>query len=607
MKHIRRIFALLLSMSMLLGFVSVARAEENVAAKPGSTQYTEVNGQVILQVKLDNNSSEAILVTGATPNARSVFAFLEVLPEAGSTGVTVLANTEKWVTVKGTIKQALPESINEGFSLNYSGTNTASSVQVKGYTVNVESIGAGSSGGDVDTGAGEGQTPEATPDPEAKLRLSPVDANGLLVPAPEGDYGEAISVRIPLLCQRSSVYDLKITPALSNDIEKFPFDIEAVDYMLTYPNSLQPGNIVEFTYNFRLSKKATTGVKQVDFNLSYRTGGDTWSGGANAGKLETATISIFVNVKKGLAPSAGDGEGAGSTPKLIVESYSISSDKIYAGETFDVTVTLRNTSSSEDIQNLQIGFKDTQEVAKLVPASGGSNTLYIKKIAKGDSVTEVISLQTAPDTEAKAYTLGLDFSYEGASDNKAYTAGETIAIPILQKIRVKFDDPTIYDSEAWVGQSCGMYVRMYNMGKSSLYNCMIEVEGEGLEMEETYFGGNISSGSTMSADFSVIPSVAGEIQGEVVITYEDVYGEPSEERLPFTLMVNEEVTFDDPMMGMEGMEGMDGMEVYGPGMEGSGGGMPWWGWALCGLGVVALGVGGLMIYRKKRARHLEDV
>lgn len=604
MKHIRRIFALLLSMSMLLGFVSVARAEENVAATPGSTQYTEVNGQVILQVKLDNNSSEAILVTGATPNARSVFAFLEVLPEADSTGVTVLANTEKWVTVKGTIKQALPESINEGFSLNYSGTNTASSVQVKGYTVNVESIGAGSSGGDVDTGAGEGQTPESTPDPEAKLRLSPVDANGLLVPAPEGDYGEAISVRIPLLCQRSSVYDLKITPALSNDIEKFPFDIEAVDYMLTYPNSLQPGNIVEFTYNFRLSKKATTGVKQVDFNLSYRTGGDTWSGGANAGKLETATISIFVNVKKGLAPSTGDGEGAGSTPKLIVESYSISSDKIYAGETFDVTVTLRNTSSSEDIQNLQIGFKDTQEVAKLVPASGGSNTLYIKKIAKGDSVTEVISLQTAPDTEAKAYTLGLDFSYEGASDNKAYTAGETIAIPILQKIRVKFDDPTIYDSEAWVGQSCGMYVRMYNMGKSSLYNCMIEVEGEGLEMEETYFGGNISSGSTMSADFSVIPSVAGEIQGEVVITYEDVYGEPSEERLPFTLMVNEEVTFDDPMMGMEGM---DGMEVYGPGMEESGGGMPWWSWVLCGLGVVALGVGGLMIYRKKRARHLEDV
>lgn len=589
MKHIRRMLALLLSMSMLLGFVSVARAEGTLEASCSGAVFTENEGTVAFNIQVSNKTSEKITVLSVAPTVDGLFAGVTL----GKT-VEIDVNGSQLIPATGILRPGADKNANKTLTVYATSDSGPKIATCNDYSVLITSV----------TTPQSTPAPESTPDPEAKLRLSPVDANGLLVPAPEGDYGEAISVRIPLLCQRSSVYDLKITPALSNDIEKFPFDIEAVDYMLTYPNSLQPGNIVEFTYNFRLSKKATTGVKQVDFNLSYRTGGDTWSGGANAGKLETATISIFVNVKKGLAPSTGDGEGAGSTPKLIVESYSISSDKIYAGETFDVTVTLRNTSSSEDIQNLQIGFKDTQEVAKLVPASGGSNTLYIKKIAKGDSVTEVISLQTAPDTEAKAYTLGLDFSYEGASDNKAYTAGETIAIPILQKIRVKFDDPTIYDSEAWVGQSCGMYVRMYNMGKSSLYNCMIEVEGEGLEMEETYFGGNISSGSTMSADFSVIPSVAGEIQGEVVITYEDVYGEPSEERLPFTLMVNEEVTFDDPMMGMEGM---DGMEVYGPGMEESGGGMPWWGWVLCGLGVVALGVGGLMIYRKKRARHLEDV
>lgn len=596
MKHIRRMLALLLSMSMLLGFVSVARADNFLKITSShDIVFTETQGSVNIYLQVENNHpTQRITIDSVVPQSDSVLAATKLTDS--NTGIDIEPGKSAGIAITGTLKNGVVPTTHEkqGIILYYSlADGNTDKKEYNGLKILKQSP-------EVEPTI----APESTPDPEAKLRLSPVDANGLLVPAPEGDYGEAISVRIPLLCQRSSVYDLKITPVLSNDIEKFPFDIEAVDYMLTYPNSLQPGNIVEFTYNFRLSKKATTGVKQVDFNLSYRTGGDTWSGGANAGKLETATISIFVNVKKGLAPSAGDGEGAGSTPKLIVESYSISSDKIYAGETFDVTVTLRNTSSSEDIQNLQIGFKDTQEVAKLVPASGGSNTLYIKKIAKGDSVTEVISLQTAPDTEAKAYTLGLDFSYEGASDNKAYTAGETIAIPILQKIRVKFDDPTIYDSEAWVGQSCGMYVRMYNMGKSSLYNCMIEVEGEGLEMEETYFGGNISSGSTMSADFSVIPSVAGEIQGEVVITYEDVYGEPSEERLPFTLMVNEEVIFDDPMMGMEGM---DGMEVYGPGMEESGGGMPWWGWVLCGLGVVALGVGGLMIYRKKRARHLEDV
>ncbi|MEE0766767.1 MAG: hypothetical protein UIK34_04335, partial [Christensenellales bacterium] len=159
MKHIRRMLALLLSMSMLLGFVSVARAVDNeLTVKANNSTFTEVNGQVTL----------------------------------------------------------LFESVNDYKIDSQAGTNN----------------GGNTSGGQTGE-SGDQTTPESTPDPEAKLRLSPVDANGPLVPAPEGDYGEAISVRIPLLCQRSSVYDLKITPALSNDIEKFPFDIEAVDYMLT--------------------------------------------------------------------------------------------------------------------------------------------------------------------------------------------------------------------------------------------------------------------------------------------------------------------------------------------------------------------------------------
>ena len=73
----------------------------------------------------------------------------------------------------------------------------------------------------------------------------------------------------------------------------------------------------------------------------------------------------------------------------------------------------------------------------------------------------------------------------------------------------------------WVGQSCALYFALYNMGKAPIYNCMVDVEGEGLAMEETYFGGTVAAGSTMRADFSIIPSVGGDIAGEIVITYED--------------------------------------------------------------------------------------
>ena len=372
---------------------------------------------------------------------------------------------------------------------------------------------------------------------------------------------------------------------LSTDIEKFPFDIDLVDYNLSYPNSLYAGAVVEFNYTWRLSKKATVGVKQVDFNVTYRN---------EDGDLKTGTVSLFVNVRKGLSAST-DKDATASVPKLIIESYKLSSDKIYAGETFNLEFTVKNTSSETGLQNIQIHIKDAAETATIVPASGGSNTLYISKIAKGESSAQKVALQTAPDAAAKAYTLSVDFSYESADTNAAHTANETIAVPILQKIRLKCDEPTVYDEVSYIDSSTSMSVKMYNMGRSSVYNCAVDVEGEGLKLEESYFGGTLTAGSTLAADISVIPSVAGDISGNIVISYEDVYGEPGEEKLPFTLHV------EDPNAGME----EDMVSVVEPEPEPSKG-LPWWGWA---LGAGALGGGGFFGWKKlkkRRERSLED-
>ncbi|MBQ2985052.1 MAG: hypothetical protein IJD61_01385, partial [Clostridia bacterium] len=358
-----------------------------------------------------------------------------------------------------------------------------------------------------------------------------------------------------------------------------------VDYTLCYPSSMNAGQVIEFMYPLRLSKKATVGVKQVDFTVTYRNG---------EGELKSGTVSLFVNVRKGLTATSED--ATSSVPRLIIESYSLSSDKIYAGETFDLNFDIRNTSSSENIQNIQIRVKDSGTTATIVPANGGSNSLYVSKISKGESSSQKVSLQTAPDAEAKAYTLSLEFTYEAASTNAAHTTTETISIPILQKIRLKCDDPVIYDDMGWVGSGCSMYVRMYNMGRSSVYNCMVDVEGQGLKMEESYFGGTLAPGSTLSADFSVIPSEAGDIQGTIVISYEDVYGEPGEERLPFTLYV------EDPAAMMPDPMEEDMMMEPEPEKKG----LPWWGWA---IGAGALGGGGTVgvkALRRRRERMLEE-
>jgi len=596
----KRVITIILAMAMALSVCSVAYAENGDDSKPTITipkekptsnnfitasadnrVFQENAGSVNMTINIVNSSDKYdVILAAIQPSGGCIISASgnDTIPKNSTKAVNITATLASSGNTAGTLTLI--------FNVPYGDSNNPSYELVTAVCDDFSIVRAPS--------ATEAPKKE---DSEFRIRTSSVDSNGVCVLTPSGDYGDQLEVRLPLTCTNGYVYDLKVTPVLSNDIEKFPFDIDLVDYTLSYPGSIGRGQVVEFLYHLRLSKKATVGVKQVDFNVTYRN---------DEGDLKSGTVSLFVNVRKGLSPTS-DKDTTTSVPKLIIESYKLSSDKIYAGETFDLEFTIKNTSDSTNLQNVQIHIKDAGETATIVPASGGSNTLYISKIGKGQSSSQKVSLQTAPDATAKAYTLNVDFSYESASTNAAHTANETIAVPILQKIRLKCDEPTVYDDVAYLDSSTSMSIKMYNMGRSSVYNCIVDVEGNGLKLEESYFGGTLSAGSTLAADISVIPSEAGDIQGTVVISYEDVYGEPGEERLPFTLHV------EDPNAGMENMEGMEGMGGEGmeggmtdPGMEGGSKGFPWWGWV---IGAGALGGGGFFGFKKlkkRRARSLED-
>ncbi len=596
----KRVITIILAMAMALSVCSVAYAENGDDSKPTITipkekptsnnfitasadnrVFQENAGSVNMTINIKNDSTNYdVILAAIQPSGGCII--------SASGNDTIPKNSTKAVNITATLASSGNTAgiLTLIFNVPYGDSSNPSYGLVTAVCDDFSIVRAPS--------ATEAPKKE---DSEFRIRTSSVDSNGVCVLTPSGDYGDQLEVRLPLTCTNGYVYDLKVTPVLSNDIEKFPFDIDLVDYTLSYPGSIGRGQVVEFLYHLRLSKKATVGVKQVDFNVTYRN---------DEGDLKSGTVSLFVNVRKGLSPTS-DKDTTTSVPKLIIESYKLSSDKIYAGETFDLEFTIKNTSDSTNLQNVQIHIKDAGETATIVPASGGSNTLYISKIGKGQSSSQKVSLQTAPDATAKAYTLNVDFSYESASTNAAHTANETIAVPILQKIRLKCDAPTVYDDVSYLDSSTSMSIKMYNMGRSSIYNCIVDVEGNGLKLEESYFGGTLSAGSTLAADISVIPSEAGDIQGTVVISYEDVYGEPGEERLPFTLHV------EDPNAGMENMEGMEGMGGEGmeggmtdPGMEGGSKGFPWWGWV---IGAGALGGGGFFGFKKlkkRRARSLED-
>lgn len=504
------------------------------------------------------------------------------------------------VVLKGMFKGTISESAIEQFTFNFtynkhldpeSSEECSCSVEKKfAYTVT------------------QTQQPQTSPEPgkaTAAFRLSSFDANGLIVPTAAGKNGGKVQVRLPLLCVDGPVSNIKAVPKLSTSLDEFPFAIEQVDYTIGYNGMIGVNQIIEFQFNLRFADKVTAGVKKVDFTITYDRG---WAS-ATGDSSESCDISLYVNVTRGYeaAGSEPGGETTAALPKIVVDSYSFSSDKIYAGEDFDLTFTVRNTSNEEETKSILVTVTNNAETGKLTPASG-SNTLYIDKLGKGESKTMTMSIATAPDTEAKAYEIKLEFDYEGTKTRPATLSNgqssASIPVTIMQKIRLKIEDPTI-DGEPMEGESVPVYFSMYNMGRSSIYNCMVTVEGDGLSMEESFFQGTVAAGSTMRADFSLITATPGQIDGEIVITYEDSLEEKMEERLPLSLYVSE--AYNPDMYPGEGdpngmIDTMGGMED-----PSASGGIPVWVWIVGGVVAAAAVVAVIIILKKKRARALEDV
>ena len=343
-----------------------------------------------------------------------------------------------------------------------------------------------------------------------------------------------------------------------------------------------------FRFRLQLQPNAAAGQKWLQFRVYYTTEDGAFYN----------DVDIWFTVSEGATPTEAPISGGGTSfkgkPRILIDSYAFDTDRVYAGDTFTLGIVIRNTSQREAVNNLEILF--ASDTGAITPVSGGSNCIYIPTLEKNSSVRETISFQVAPDAEPKAHSLTLDMTYDGTKNKQEFSARSTITVPVLQKLRTRIEQPIIYD-EALVGGSCNMCVQMFNLGKATLYNCLVTVIGEGLSLEETYYGGNLASGGTLRADLVLLPSVAGEIDANVEISYEDAYGTPYIERAPFHLSV-----FDDTMF-MNVVTGGDVFMEFPAEPEAPG--VAWYVWAGAGTAAAAL-ITLLSVRAAKKKRRSED-
>ncbi len=270
-----------------------------------------------------------------------------------------------------------------------------------------------------------------------------------------------------------------------------------------------------------------------------------------AGVMYTDSFTVYVTISDGTSSAATTGDTTSTRPrpepKVIIENYTLSEDTIMAGDSFDIDVSLFNTQNRYDVYNVLVTYAG--ETADIMPA-GTSNAVYIDKIESEESEDITLHLKARADAEEKAYKVVLSIGYEN-SQRTAYTVTEEIYVEVKQPIRLEYDAPDIPDSVN-AGDSIPIAMQVMNKGKSTLYNVQVTLDLKGAIPDASAYLGNLESGtadtaeiyafiSTLNMDDSSSDEMYGYTSGQMVITYEDAYGNPFEETIPVETVIEKPI------------------------------------------------------------------
>ena len=246
-----------------------------------------------------------------------------------------------------------------------------------------------------------------------------------------------------------------------------------------------------------------------------------------------------------------------ATPYVIVSNYNYGGI-VTAGDTFTLSLTFYNTSRNIDVSNMMI----TVTMPEALMLTSSSNTFYVDQLDSEATVTETMQVTAKANAAPQSHNIDVSMKYQYVDDHlvsrRDNTTQETISIPIIQVDRFQVTGVEV-SQEIYLNEESYLTVNFVNKGRSDVYNLSAEITGDIQNPGQQQNLGNLTSGSTGTADFYITPNAEGVCSGEVKITYEDTNMEEK------TATILWSTTVTDPMAGMDmGMGIGPGMDV--PGM-----------------------------------------
>lgn len=391
---------------------------------------------------------------------------------------------------------------------------------------------------------------------------------------PEGTYPQVMNYSVRLRNRKQKVYDVRVRMETtlgeqkaivthqgisSSNSTDFPFEISEANYDQSF-ESLEPEEVVEVPYSMAIKRVTTSAYYPISYTVTYRL--------SPTGELyqEKYTYMVKINnpvmddpdAEKEKESSTEWNANTAEKARLIVDSYRMEPEKVYAGDTFSLVVDLKNASEGIPATNILLTFESetTEDKSAIFSTDNGANSVVINSLPAG-ATEQIRMVYTAKaGTNQGSYKITIKEKY----DSPEYKNAEeevSIDVPVYQYARLSTSSFEVMPASLEVGSESNVMFGINNTGKVTLYNVSVNFRADSIKENNAYIG-NINPGSSGNVDVMLSAIAPTADDGTVVaeISYEDEYGTVSTVEKTFELFVTEPVSdmdmedmYDPSMMG----------------------------------------------------------
>lgn len=236
----------------------------------------------------------------------------------------------------------------------------------------------------------------------------------------------------------------------------------------------------------------------------------------------------------------------GATPWVIINKYTLSDEKILAGNTVTLSLDIENTNQ-RPVKNVKISLgvikiESTSSSGSSTTTGGtvfspvnSSNSFYVESIPGKTALQKDVDLYVDPNAAAKTYIVPVTIKYEDFK-GKTLECEELVNIPVTQECKLHIININV-PKEGFIGKPLNVFAEFVNVGKVPLGNFMVAIEGDFNKENATYYVGNLDIGVNDVFQGSVIPDKEGPLEGMLVFSYIDNNNKEVREEHPFSMEI----------------------------------------------------------------------